>query len=166
MGLKGGLKSGSVIFFMDVPFVAAHQTSSSLLVFFGPDGLHGLDDLPVEVLEPMCEFGHGPQGELDQKALEQTGGDVPVGFVVVLAALVDFFDFARFCLEQNGLDVVLDEVGIEVAPAIVDGVGGEIGQLEKRFEHKKAGFDAPSFVVYLYNDLFYIFFIKLFFVKN
>lgn len=46
------------------------------------------------------------------------------------------------------MQVVQDEVAIDVLPAIIDGICGEVGELQEGFDDKKAGFYAPAFAVY------------------
>ena len=68
-------------------------------------------------------------------SIGQPSGYVSVGLVIVLALLVYFFDFTLFCCEKDGLDIVIDEVRINVTdeesgqamPAIIDGIGREVG---------------------------------------
>ena len=93
----------AVIFFMGVPLCATHQTSSSLLVFFRPDGFHLLEDLAEQVLEPLFEFLHRAKHDFHEEAFEQAGCDVSIGLVIVLALLVYLFDFGRFCSKKHGL---------------------------------------------------------------
>ena len=139
-----------------MPFSATHYTSSPFLVFFGPYGLHGLNDFAVEILEPVFEFFFRAKHELDEEAFEQPGGDIPVGLVIVLALFVYFFDFTLFCCKKYGLDIVMDKVGIDIPdngsgqalPAIIDGIGREVGQFQKGFDDVEASFDAPALAVY------------------
>lgn len=127
-----------------MPFGAAHAPSLAFFVFAGPDGLHRLEYLPVEVVEPLGDFVFWPEHDLDEKALEQACGDIAVRFVVVFPALADVFDFLLLGFEEHGLDVVIDKVGVYVLPAVVDGIGGEVGELEERLDDEEASLDAPS----------------------
>ncbi|MCB9351428.1 MAG: hypothetical protein H6573_28610 [Lewinellaceae bacterium] len=101
-----------------MPLGATHYTSSALLVFFRPDGLHGLNDLAVEILDPVLEFFFRAKHKFDKEAFEQSGSNVPVGLVVVLPLFVYFFDLTLFCREKGGLDIVIDEVRINVPEQI------------------------------------------------
>ena len=131
-----------------MPLGATHQTSSPLLVFFRPYGLHGLNDLAVEILEPVLEFFFRAEHKFDKEAFEQSGSNVAVGLVIVLAPLIYFFDLTLLCRKKDGLDIVMDKVRIDILPAIIDGVGGEVGQFQKGFDDKEASLDAPAFAVY------------------
>lgn len=44
-------------------------------------------------------------------------------------------------------EVIDDKCGINVLPGIIDGDGGESGQLEKAFEAEKTSFPPPSTVI-------------------
>ena len=101
-----------------MPLSATHYTPSALLVFFGPDGLHGLKYLAVEILEPVFDFFFRAKHEFDQEPFEQPGSNIPVGLVVVLPLFVYFFDLTLFCREKGGLDIVIDEVRINVPEQI------------------------------------------------
>ena len=107
-----------------------------------------MNDLAVEILDPVLEFFFRAKHEFDEEAFEQTSGDVPVGLVIVLALFVDFFDFTLFCREKGRLDVVVDKMRINVLPAIIDGVSREVSQFQKGFDDEEASFDAPAFAVY------------------
>ena len=48
---------------------------------------------------------------------------------------------------DSSLNVVENKGGVNILPAIIDGVSRKIGQLEKAFKDKKTGFNAPSFAV-------------------
>ena len=104
------LKCVAVIWFIDMPLGATHYTSSALLVFFGPDGLHGLKYLAVEILEPVFDFFFRAKHEFDQEPFEQPGSNIPVGLVIVLPLFVYFFDFTLLCREKGSLNIVIDEV--------------------------------------------------------
>jgi hypothetical protein len=73
---------------MGMPLGATYQTSSSFLVFFGSDRLHGLEHLAEKVLHPVLEFLRRAQHEFDKEAFEQACRDVAIGLVIVLALLV------------------------------------------------------------------------------
>jgi len=93
--------------------------------------------------------------EFDQEAFEQPSGYVSVGLVIVLTLLVCFFDFRLLCREQGRLDIVIDKRRMNVPdesgqamPAIIDGIGREVGQFQKGFEcvtKKRGDVDAAIF---------------------
>jgi hypothetical protein len=152
-GLKkcfgGFLQCVAVVFFMGVPLGATHQSSSSFLVFSWPDGLHRLQHLPEKILQVAGQFVRRTEHELNQKSFEQTGANVAIGLVIVLPRLVYFFDFPGFRSEQNCLQIVMDKVGVNVGPTIIDGVSREISQFQERLDGKKTGFDSPALAINL-----------------
>jgi len=131
-----------------MPLSATHYTSSAFFIFFGPDGLHGLNNFAVEILDRMLEFFCRAKHELDKEPFEQPSGDVAVGLVIVLALFVYFFDFTLFCCKKDGLDIVLDKVRIDILPTIIDSIGRKVGQLQKGFDDVEASLDAPALAVY------------------
>lgn len=145
----GSLQCVAIVFLITVPLGATHQSSSSFLVFSRPDRLHRLKHLPEKVLQVGGQFVRRAEHKLDQKSFEQAAGDVAIGPVIVLPRLAYFFDFTGFRPEQNRLQVVIDKVGVNVGPAVIDGIGREIGEFQERFDHKKTGLDAPALAVNL-----------------
>lgn len=152
MGLKrdrgGALQCSTVVFFMTVPLGATHQSSSSFLVFFWSDRLHRLQHLPEKVLQIGGQFVRRPEHKLDHKSFKQTAGNVSIGSVIVFSCLIDFFDLPGFGSEQHRLQIVMDKVGVNISPTVIDGVCGEIGEFQKGLDDKKAGLNAPSLAIY------------------
>lgn len=124
-------------------FGAAHEPSSSFLVFVGPDGFEASQDEPVELGDAVLDLGGIAQKPLANAVLEEPGGDVPVWLVIVFPLSVELFDFRFEGFQCGGLEVEKNERGKDVGVAQIGQVGGKIGDLEERFEGEEAGFDAP-----------------------
>lgn len=123
---------------------AAHESSSSLLVFTWPEGFDSLEDLAAVV--GIVFFETLPCGEekFDKKAFEQAGADISVGLVIEFPAGIDSFDLRLERKAQYGLDVVQYEVAINILPTTIGSVSRKIGQFKVAFDDKEAGFDTPS----------------------
>lgn len=144
-----GLQSAAVGGFVYMTFGAAHESSSSLLVFAGAEWFERLKYLAAIVGIMFFESLACREEKFDKKSFEQPGADVAVGLIIEFTAGVDSFYLRLERKVQDGLDVVQYEVAVYILPAIIGGISRKIGQFEIAFDYKEAGFDAPSKAVYL-----------------
>lgn len=89
---RGVLQSAAVGWFVYMTFGAAHESSSSLFVFFWPDWFNGLYNLAGIAGIMFFETQVGGEEKLDEKAFEQSGADISVGLIVKFPTGADSFD--------------------------------------------------------------------------
>lgn len=103
---RGVLQSAAVGWIVYMTFGAAHESSSSLFVFFWPDWFNGLDNL-ARIADIMFFETHvGGEEKLDEKAFEQSGADISVGLIVKFPPGADSFDMRLERKVKNSLDIV------------------------------------------------------------
>ncbi len=119
----------AVVAFPIMAFAEAHHFGFSGAVF-DLDGLKALDQVTLQVGDLSFEVFAWAQEQADDEGLEYADANISVGLAGCFAAGVDFFYLILHRMVDGRKEVVVDQGGINILPGIVDGYGGEPGQLK------------------------------------